>query len=212
MTRFLNLFGLLAWALIGAIVGAIFGAFGGNGADLLEVLGLVQVEVCDSCSAAQEALFTRSYYIDGVLFTAGIFGITFFAFSAISIWFPNKGNSLNTLDPVTDLPTVGLGSPIKSSAPFSGKQKVFYDFYRDILGDQQTAKILDQHYYENSCLYGLHAAAVKLTAIPRSKLLALSGADPELMGFADQLPNVCKSWRTPAEHFKAEASAGKPLE
>ena len=66
---------------------------------------------------------------------------------------------------IANLPVVDLGVELPSSEAFLGAERVFFDFYKRILGEK-TNGILNSHGFERSALYGLHSEAIKLTVIP----------------------------------------------
>jgi hypothetical protein len=115
---------------------------------------------------------------------------------------------------IANLPVVDLGVELPSSEAFLGAERVFFDFYKRILGEK-TNGILNSHGFERSALYGLHSEAIKLTVIPISQLKALADGDKSLIGFAFQFPTNCMSWEIPARHYQAELFVGhaikKPL-
>jgi len=114
-------------------------------------------------------------------------------------------------DFIEGLPSVDVGKPLDRDKPFTGKEKVFYKFYIEILGDRVVNEILMRHGFERSALFGLHHAATKITTIPKLKLLALADGDRELIGFAYQPPTRCTSWEIPSEHYKAEVILGRAI-
>lgn len=73
-----------------------------------------------------------------------------------------------------NLPSVDLGKPLGRDEPFQGKERVFYEFYKEILGERSTKDVLLAHGFERSALYGLHAAASRILAVPQTRLLALA--------------------------------------
>jgi hypothetical protein len=108
---------------------------------------------------------------------------------------------------IANLPVVDLGIKLPSTEAFLGAERVFYDFYKKILGEK-TNIILNSYGFERSALYGLHSEAIKLTAIPKSQLMELANGNESLMGFAFQFPTNCMSWEMPAKHFQAELLIG----
>jgi hypothetical protein len=110
----------------------------------------------------------------------------------------------------TDLPVVDLGIELPSEQAFLRAERVFYDFYKKILGEK-TNDILNSHGFERSALYGLHNEASKLTAIPKSQLMDLANGDKTLIGFAFQSPTICMSWEIPAKHYQAEVFVGHAI-
>lgn len=114
-------------------------------------------------------------------------------------------------DFIEGLPSVNLGKPLCREVPFTGKEKVFYQFYIDVLGERVASEILKKHGFERSALFGLHAAAARITTIPKVKLMALADGDKELIGFAFQPPTKCISWEIPFEHYKAELTIGRAI-
>jgi hypothetical protein len=117
----------------------------------------------------------------------------------------------NPDDYFESFPSVDVGSPLNLEKPFQGKEKVFYEFYLNILGEEVTRIVLKKHGFERSALYGLHYAAKKITVISRAQLMALSGGDKELLGFAFQPPTACASWFIPHNHYVKEFSVGKAI-
>lgn len=114
-------------------------------------------------------------------------------------------------DFIEGLPSVGLGKHLNRENPFVGKEKVFYHFYVGLLGEESARKILKQHGFERSALFGLHFAATRITIVPKVKLMALADGDRELIGFAFQPPTKCTSWAIPFEHYKAELTIGRAI-
>jgi hypothetical protein len=112
---------------------------------------------------------------------------------------------------IDSLPNVDLGKSLTENNLFQGSEKVFYDFYIDILGSEKVSEILSLYGFERSALFGLHHEAVKINAIPKTHLLALANGDKTLIGFAYQYPTNCKSWVIPGKHFMAELWLGKAI-
>jgi hypothetical protein len=111
---------------------------------------------------------------------------------------------------IASLPVVELGIELPSSEAFLGPERVFYDFYKKILGEK-TNDILNSYGFERSALYGLHNEAIKVTAIPKSQLMDLANGDKNLIGFAFQFPTNCISWEVPAKHYRAELFVGHSI-
>jgi hypothetical protein len=114
-------------------------------------------------------------------------------------------------DFIEGLPSVDLGKPLDREAPYLGKEKVFYQFYVNVIGESAASEILKQHGFERSALFGLHFAATKIATIPKVKLMDLADGDRELIGFGFQPPTKCDSWAIPFEHYKAELLLGRAI-
>ena len=110
-----------------------------------------------------------------------------------------------------NLPSIGIGKALPSKEMFSGSERVFYDFFREILGAQKTERIIDLHGFERSALYGLCNEAKRQRPISSMTLLGLANGNPELIGFAFQMPTSCESWIIPAEHYLAEIRVGNAI-